>query len=62
MPKFEECDKSSKGPMSPEKINEHEHTAVEKNPNDRRIVEKGETGVDSPEAKEKLRRSGMTRT
>lgn len=48
--------------MSPEKINEHEHTAVEKNPNDRRIVEKGETGVDSPEAKEKLRRSGMTRT
>jgi hypothetical protein len=33
-----------------------------RNPNDQRIVEQGETGADSPEAKEKLRKSEMTKT
>lgn len=45
--------------MSPEKLSEHTPTAVQRNPNDQRTVENGETGVDSPEAKEKLRKSGM---
>jgi hypothetical protein len=47
--------------MSPEKIGELEPTAVE-NPNDQCVVELGKTGVDSPEAKEKLRKSEMTKT
>lgn len=48
--------------MSPEKLSEQAPTAVQRNPNHQRIVEEGETGVDSPEAKEKLRKSGMTKT
>jgi hypothetical protein len=51
----------SKDPMSPEKIAEHETTAVKRDPNDQEIVEGGKTGVDSPEAREKLRKSGMTK-
>jgi hypothetical protein len=42
--------------MSPEKISEHEPTAVERNPNVRRIVEKGETGLDSPKQRKNLQR------
>lgn len=42
--------------MSPEKLSEHAPTAVQRNPNDQRTVENGETGVDSPEAKENLER------
>lgn len=45
-----------KGPMSPEKLSEHAPTAVQRNPNDQRTVENGETDVDSPEAKENLER------
>jgi len=52
---------SSKDPMSPENITEHEPTAVKRNPNDQEIVEGGHTGADTPEAREKLRKSGMTR-
>ncbi|HYY85976.1 MAG TPA: hypothetical protein VE594_02610 [Nitrososphaeraceae archaeon] len=47
--------------MSPEKIAEHEPTAVKRNPNDQEITEGGKTGADSPEAREKLRKSGMTK-
>ena len=59
MTKFK--DESSKDPMSPEKIAEHEPTAVKRNPNDQEITEAGKTGADSPEAREKLRKSGMTK-
>lgn len=52
---------SSKDPMSPEKVAEHEPTAVKRNPNDQEIVEGGQTGADTPEAREKLRKSGMTK-
>lgn len=51
----------SKDPMSPEKIAEHEPTAVKRNPNDQQIAEGGKTGADTSEAREKLRRSGMTK-
>lgn len=52
---------SSKDPMSPENITEHEPTAVKRNPNDQEIVEGGKTGADTPEAREKLRKSGMAK-
>jgi hypothetical protein len=51
----------SKDPMSPEKIVQHEPTAVKRDPNDLEIVEGGQTGADTPEAREKLRKSGMTK-
>ena len=51
----------SKDPMSPEKIAEHEPTAVKRDPNDQEIDEGGNTGADTPEAREKLRKSGMTK-
>jgi len=51
----------SKDPMSPAKIAEHEPTAVKRNPNDQKIAEGGKTGADTPEAREKLRKSGMTK-
>lgn len=51
----------SKDPMSPEKISQHEPTAVKRDPNDQEIVEGGQTGADTPEAREKLRKSGMTK-
>jgi hypothetical protein len=47
--------------MSPEKISEHEPTAVEKS-NDQRIVEKGEIGVDFSGSKGKNLESGITKT
>jgi hypothetical protein len=52
---------SSKDPMSPEKIVEHEPTAVKRNTNDQQIVEGGQTGADTPEAQERLKKSGMTK-
>jgi hypothetical protein len=45
----------SKDPMSPEKIVQHEPTAVKRDPNDLEIVEGGQTRADTPEAREKLR-------
>lgn len=54
-------DDLSKDPMSPENITEHEPTAVKRNPNDQEIVEGGKTGTDTPEARDKLRKSGMAK-
>ncbi|HZA69146.1 MAG TPA: hypothetical protein VE548_05545 [Nitrososphaeraceae archaeon] len=54
-------DNSSKDPMSPENITEHEPTAVKRDPSDQEIVEGGKTGADTPEAREKLKKSGMTK-
>jgi len=51
----------SKDPISPEKIVQHEPTAVKRDFNDQEIVEGGQTGADTPEAREKLRKSGMTK-
>jgi hypothetical protein len=51
----------SKDPMSPEKIAAHEPTAVKRNSEDQEIAEGGKTGADTPEAREKLRKSGMTK-
>lgn len=48
-----------KEPMSPAKIKEHEPTAVKRDSSDQNI---GETGSsNSEEAREKARRSGMTK-
>ena len=46
--------------MTPAKINEHEPTAVKRDPNDQKITEPGQTSTDDEKAKEQLRRSGMT--
>lgn len=50
-----------KEPMNPEDIAAHEPTAVERN-EDTNISEGGQTGTDSPEAREKYKKSGMTDT
>jgi hypothetical protein len=51
-----------KEPMSPAKIKQHEPTAVRRDPNDQKIVERGQKSEASAEdAKEKARRSGMTK-
>jgi hypothetical protein len=54
-------DESSKDPMSPENLREHAPTAVKRDPGDQEIVEGGKTGADTPEARQKLRKSGMTK-
>ena len=48
-----------KEPMNPEGIAAHEPTAVRRN-EDTNIAEGGQTGTDSPEAREKYKKSGMT--
>lgn len=48
-------------PMTPAKISEHEPTAVKRDPSDQKIVDQGEVGSNSEEAREKARRSGMTK-
>jgi hypothetical protein len=50
-----------KEPMTPAKIKEHEPTAVKRDPSDQKIVEPGQTGTSPEEAREKARRSGMTK-
>ena len=50
-----------KEPMKPEDIAGHEPTAVKRN-EDTNIAEGGQTGTDSPEAREKYKKSGMTDT
>jgi hypothetical protein len=50
-----------KEPMKPEDIAAHEPSAVERN-EDTNIAEGGQTGTDSPEAREKYKKSGMTDT
>jgi hypothetical protein len=52
---------SDKEAMTPAKIKEHEPTAVSRDPNDQKIVEPGQTGTNSEQAKEELRRKGMTK-
>jgi hypothetical protein len=51
-----------KDPMSPEKIKSHEPTAVKRDQNDQEIVEGGQTGTNTEEAKEKYKKQGMTKT
>lgn len=51
----------SKEPMTPAKINEHEPTAVKRDPSDQKIVEKGQEGTDPERAKETLRSKGMAK-
>jgi hypothetical protein len=50
-----------KEPMTPAKIKEHEPTAVKRDPSDQKIVEPGQAGTSPEEAREKARRSGMTK-
>ncbi len=47
--------------MTPAKIKEHEPTAVKRDPSDQIITQPGQTGTDDENAKEQLRRSGMTK-
>ncbi len=48
-------------PMTPAKIEEHEPTATHRDPEYQKIVEPGQTGMDSAEALEKLKKKGMTK-
>jgi hypothetical protein len=48
-----------KEPMNPEDIGGHEPTAVKRD-QDTEIAEGGQTGTDTPEAREKYKKSGMT--
>ena len=50
----------SKEPMSPEKIREHEPTAVKREMTEN-IAESEQVGTDPEEAAERARRSGMTK-
>jgi hypothetical protein len=50
-----------KEPMNPEDIAEHEATAVKRDQYTE-IAEEGQTRTDSPEAREKYKKSGMTET
>ncbi len=50
-----------KEPMSPAKIKQHEPTAVRRDPSDQKIIESGRESVSVEDAKEKARRSGMTK-
>lgn len=50
-----------KAPMTPEKIKEHEPTAVHRDPSDQKIVGKGQEGSNPEKAKEILRSKGMAK-
>jgi hypothetical protein len=50
-----------KEPMSPAKIKQHEPTAVRRDPSDQKIIEPGQERASAEDAKEKARRSGMTK-
>lgn len=50
-----------KEPMAPAKINAGEPTAVLRDPSDQNITAKGQTGTNTPEAKEEYRKRGMTK-
>ena len=52
---------SDKEAMTPAKINEHEPTAVKRDPNDQKITSEGQTGTNTPEAQEEYRKRGMTK-
>ena len=55
-------DYESSEPMTPAKIEEHEPTAVHRDPSDQKIVPPGQTEADTPEAQEKLKKKGMAKT
>jgi hypothetical protein len=48
-----------KEPMNPEDVAGHEPTAVKRD-QETEIAERGQTGTDSPEARVKYKKSGMT--
>ena len=50
-----------KEPMTPAKINEHEPTAVKRDPIDQKISSVGQTGTDTQKAQEEYRKRGMTK-
>jgi hypothetical protein len=50
-----------KEPMTPAKIEEHEPTAVKRDPSDQKIVESGQTGTDPEKAREIARSKGMAK-
>ena len=50
-----------KEPMTPAKIKEHEPTAVKRDPSDQKIVESGQTGTNTEEAREIARSKGMAK-
>ena len=52
---------SEKEAMTPAKIKEHEPTAVKRDASDQEIVEPGQTGTSTEEAKEEYRKKGMTK-
>ena len=56
-----EEEKEQKDPMSPEKIKQHEPTAVKRDPSDQEIVSPGETGGNPEEAREIARKKGMAK-
>lgn len=47
--------------MTPAKINEHEPTAVKRDPSDQKIVDKDEVGPNPEKAKEVARSKGMAK-
>jgi hypothetical protein len=49
----------SKDPMSPENIQEHDPTAVQRN-EDTNITQEGQAGTNTEEAREKYKKKGMT--
>lgn len=49
----------SKDPMSPENIQEHDPTAVQRN-EDTNITQEGQAGTNTDEAREKYKKKGMT--
>ena len=50
-----------KEPMTPAKINAGEPTAVKRDPSDQKITSSGQTGTNTPEAREEYRKRGMTK-
>jgi hypothetical protein len=48
-------------PMTPAKINEHEPTAVKRDQRDQKFGSQNEAGTDVEQARERARRSGMTK-
>jgi len=59
--KREYSEAGGKEPMNPEGIAANEPTAVKRD-QDTNIADEGQTGTDSPEAREKFKKSGMTDT
>jgi hypothetical protein len=57
----EYSESGSKEPINPEDIVEHEPTAVKRDQGTD-IADEGQTGTNSPEAREKFKKSGMTDT